>query len=327
LNVRLNVRSHDLLSIRVRSLAARARSDALRRVSDRLRRELLPSLSPGLMQFGQYWPHEHASECYSRPIAPDRSGPDAGSPFAVPPRELWAHYCTSAESFLASGREDCEMMSSLLARSGAPIEHAERILELGCAGGRMLRWLTHLAPQTQLWGLDIWSSAILWCQEHLSPPCYFATNTTVPHLPFEDRSFDLVYCGSVFTHLDDLAETWFLELHRILRPGARLYFSVNDLHAVRVFDGDADEDAYPRYHERTGGKHNWDVFVAACAQRPDYQRFRNGEAYMLAMGRSISAHVMWDSEVLARRLDYGFRTCSITPEAYGHQTAVLLERV
>jgi SAM-dependent methyltransferase len=320
------VRSRDLLPIRVRSLAARAKSHALRGVSDRLRRELLPSLSPGLMQFGQYWPHEHASECYSRPLAPDRSGANAGSPFAVPPRELWAHYCTSAESFLASGREDCERMSSLLAHSGAPIENAERILELGCAGGRMLRWLTEL-PDAQLWGVDIWSSAILWCQDHLSPPCHFATTTMVPHLPFEDRSFGLVYCGSVFTHLDDLAEAWFLELHRILRPGGRLYFSVNDHNAVRVFDGDADRDAYPRYYERTGGKHSWDAFVTACSQHADYRRFREGDAYMVTMGRSMSAHVMWDSEELTRRLSYGFRSCSVTPEAYGHQTAVLLERI
>ncbi len=279
------------------------------------------------MQFGQYWPHEYNSDSYSRPIAPDRSSADPSSPLPVPPREFWAGYCTSVESFLASGREDCETMSNLLAESGAAIEGAGRILELGCAGGRMLRWLTHLAPETQLWGTDIWSSAILWCQDHLSPPCYFATNTAVPHLPFEDRSFGLVYCGSVSTHLDDLAETWFLELHRILRPGGRLYFSVNDHNAVRVFDGHADPDAYPRYYERGGGKHNWDAWIEMIAQHPDYQRFRSGNAYMVTMGRSMSAHVMWDSEALCRRLAYGYAKCSITPEAYGHQTAILLERI
>lgn len=305
---------------------SRARAAAGRQVTERLRNQL-PGLAPELMQFAQYWPHEPGADCYSRPIKPDRSSVDPSSSLPVPPQEFWANYCTSAESFLASGREDCETMSGLLAASGAPIEDAKRILELGCAGGRMLRWLTHLAPETQLWGVDIWSSAILWCQDHLSPPCYFAANTMVPHLPFEDRSFGLVYCGSVFTHLDDLAETWFLELHRILRPGGRLYFSVNDRHAVRVFDGHASQDAYPGYYERTGGKHNWDVFVAANEQRPDYQRFRAGDAYMVTMGRSMTAHVMWDSEELCRRLAYGYKVCSITPESYGHQTTILLERI
>jgi len=307
------------------SMSARLRTAAGQRVTDRLRRRL-PSLAPGLMQFAQYWPHEYRADCYSRPAAPDRSGTDPSSPLPVPPRDFWADYCTSAESFLASGREDCETMSRLLAESGAAIEDAGRILELGCAGGRILRWLTHLTPEIQLWGTDIWASAIVWCQDHLSPPCYFATNTIVPHLPFEDRSFGLVYCGSVFTHLDDLAEAWFLELHRILRPGGRLYFSINDRHAVDIFDGHGDPEAYERYYERTGGKQYWDAFVAANTPRPDYQRFRRGEAYMVTMGRSMSAHVMWDSEALCRRLDYGYKLCSITPEAYGHQSAVLLER-
>lgn len=305
---------------------ARLKAAVGRRVTGQLRNQL-PPLAGELMQFAQYWPHDYRAACYSRPLAPDTSSADPSSPLPVPPRELWASYCTSAESFLASGREDVETMSRLLAESGAPIEQAGRILELGCAGGRMLRWLTPLAPEVQLWGTDIWSTAILWCQDHLSPPCYFATNTMVPHLPFEDRSFGLVYCGSVFTHLDDLAETWFLELHRILRPGGRLYFSINDHHAVEIFDGKGDPEAYPRYYERTGGKEHWDWFVQTSTPRPDYQRFRRGEAYMVTMGRSMTAHVMWDSETLCRRLDYGYRKCAITPAAYGHQTTVLLERV
>lgn len=308
-----------------RATYARLKAAAARRVVGQLR-DQLPPLAAGLMQFGQYWPHEYRAESYSRPIMPNTSSAHPSSPVPVPPQELWASYCTSADSFLASGCEDCETMSRLLAESNAPIEQAGRILELGCAGGRMLRWLTHLAPDVQLWGTDIWSSAILWCQDHLSPPCYFATNTVAPHLPFEDRSFGLVYCGSVFTHLDDLAEAWFLELHRILRPGGRLYFSINDRHAVRVFDGDADPVAYARYYERTGGKENWDWFVDMCQRHADYQRFRRGDAYMVTIGRSMSAHVMWDAEALCRRLGYGYSTCSITPEAYGHQTTVLLER-
>jgi SAM-dependent methyltransferase len=299
---------------------------AVGKARDQLRRQL-PHLAPSLMQLGQYWPHEHTAQSFSRPTVPGQSPADVPGSLPVPPREFWANYCTSAESFLESGREDVETMSRLLLESGAAIDEAARVLELGCAGGRMLRWLTPLASTTQLWGTDIWSSAILWCQDHLTPPCHFATNTMAPHLPFEDRSFGLVYCGSVFTHLDDLAETWFLEIHRILRPGGRLCFSINDRHALRVFAGEADPDRYPSYYERTGGKENWDAFVASIEVQPDFQRFRRGDAYMFTLGRSMSAHVMWDSDALCRRLEYGYRKCSVTPEAYGHQTLVVLERI
>jgi SAM-dependent methyltransferase len=286
--------------------------------------EVAPQAAPALMQFAHYWAHDPGSSTYARPVTPVAGG---GGKLPVPPRDYWAYYCTTAESYLASGEEDVAVMRRLLANSGAPAEEAGRILELGCAGGRMIRHLTDLPPAVQVWGCDIWASAILWCQDHLSPPFWFAVNTMAPHLPFEDRSFGLVYCGSLFTHIDDLAETWFLELRRILRPGGRLYFSVNDRHAQAIFDGRGDPAAYPRYWERSGGKAAWDVYVEAFERVPGYGRLRDGDAYMVTKGRSLDAQVMWDADVLCERLAYGWRCCSVTPEGYGHQTVILLERL
>ena len=197
---------------------------------------------------------------------------------------------------------DFEAMRKILAASGAPIENSGRILDLGCAGGRMIRHLADLVSHMEVWGCDIWADAIMWCQENLSPPFWFATTTVVPHLPFEDRSFGLVYCGSLFTHIDDLADAWFLELHRIIRPGGRLVFSINDRHAVSVFSGDADPAAYARYWERTGGREVWDGFTGRISTDPDYQRFRDGDAWMVSMGRDGMSHVMWDADALCRRL-------------------------
>ena len=48
---------------------------------------------------------------------------------------------------------------------------------------------------------------------------------------------------------------------------------------------------------------------------------------MITMGRSTTSHVMWDADALCRRLEYGFRKVAVTPESYGHQTTVLLERI
>jgi SAM-dependent methyltransferase len=300
------------------------KSAAEPRFTAQLRRSL-PGVAAGLQRLGLYCPYDPGASAYSRP-AEGILG--AGLPLPVPPRGLWADYCTSAESYLASGREDCETMRRILGADGTCIQDAGRILDLGCAGGRMIRHLADVAGQAQVWGCDIWAEAITWCQANLAPPFWFATTTVVPHLPFEDRSFGLVYCGSLFTHIDDLAEAWFLELHRILRPGGWLYFSVNDRHAIEVFDGKADSAAYAQYHERTGGRDIWDAFVAACSVDPDYQRFRHGEAWMAALGRNGNmAHVMWDADVLARHLGYGYRLRSVNPESYGHQTTVLLERI
>jgi SAM-dependent methyltransferase len=286
---------------------------------------LMRAVAPELMQYSLYWPHDRGVGSYSRPVW--GSMPKGADGLPVPPRELWAYYCTSEDSFLASGREDCEAMAKILADSGTTLADAGVILDLGCAGGRMIRHIPAIAPKATIWGADIWSSAILWCQDHLCPPCSFAVTTMSAHLPFEDRSFGLVYCGSLFTHIDDLAEAWFAELHRVLRPGGRLYFSINDQHAVRIFEGEGDPAAYARYYERTRGKANWDSFVAKLSRDPAYQRFRRGEAYMFTMGRSMGADVMWNTEVLCQRLSWGYRRLSVNPHSYGHQSTVLLERI
>ena len=69
---------------------------------------------------------------------------------------------------------------------------------------------------------------------NLTPEFHFITNTTEPHLPFEDKHFDLVYCGSVFTHIMDLPDAWFLELRRVVKRGGLLYITVNDKHSAEV---------------------------------------------------------------------------------------------
>jgi SAM-dependent methyltransferase len=191
-------------------------------------------------------------------------------------------------------------MRRLLLESEAQIGQLGRILELGVAGGRLIRHLVDIAPQQEIWGVDVWSSAILWCKEHLSPPFFFATTTVMPHLPFEDRSFGLVFAGSVWTHLGDLAEAWALEVHRVLRPGGRLYFTINDRSAVKIFEGGGIAEHRARYLERVK-PNNWSGWLKLLDGHSGYQRFVRGDAQMVTMGRSTEAHVMWDVDYLLKR--------------------------
>src|SRR6266851_2869045 len=124
----------------------------------------------------------------------------------MPPQDLWAGYGTTAEYFLNSGNVDVDRMKKILDSSGFRIQDGNRVLDLGCASGRMMRWFDDFADRCEVWGVDISARHVIWCQEHLSPPFNFATVTTAPHLPFEDGYFDLIYCGSVFTHIADLAD-------------------------------------------------------------------------------------------------------------------------
>jgi SAM-dependent methyltransferase len=300
------------------------KEQARRAIIHRLQR-MLPDVAPDMQLVRQHYPHAHGAGSFSRPTGVGTVAV-IDSDLPMPPPELWADYCTTSESWLDSGRLDVATMRRLLADTGTPIEAMGRVLEVGSATGRMIRWLEDIAAAgVEVWGVDIWSTATLWCQDNLAPTFRFATTTTIPHLPFPDQHFDLVYGGSLFTHIDDLAEAWFLEMHRVLAPGGRLYFSINDRHAVDLFEGNGNPDDYAAFYERTGGQHAWDAFVAIVQANEDYQRFLRQDAYMFTMGTTMK-HVMWDTDVLTQRLAWGFDTQAITPQGYGHQTTVLLAK-
>ncbi|WP_051222155.1 class I SAM-dependent methyltransferase [Conexibacter woesei] len=302
------------------SIKDQARNVAIERL-----RKLLPQAAPELELLGQNFPHGFTRDSWSRPLPLGAIPTDGDLP--LPPEELWAYYCTGAESWLDSGRRDVATMRDELTASGAPIEEMGRVLEVGSASGRMIRHLEDVAlGGVEVWGVDIWSTAVLWCQDNLSPRFRFATTTLIPHLPFPDGHFDLIYGGSLFTHIDDLAEAWFLEMHRVLAPGGRLYFSINDHSSVEIFEGRGPADRYEEFYERTGGQAEWESFVRLIQGNADYQRFRRREAYMFTQGKMMR-HVMWDTDVLTRRLDWGYKPHSITPMGYGHQSTVLLEAV
>ena len=175
---------------------------------------------------------------------PDPSPLDNGIP--IPPAELWQRWGHSAEQYLETGRTDVDVMLGLLETTGATTQQFRHVLDLGCAEGRMLRFFPR-AHDSELWGVDISAERISWAQTHLPDPFRFAVVTTAPHLPFEDNRFDLVYGLSVFTHISDLADAWFLEVLRILRPGGLVYLTIHDEHTVDLLlgrYGDVDEHAY-----------------------------------------------------------------------------------
>lgn len=91
------------------------------------------------------------------------------------------------------------------------------VLDFGCGAGRTLRHFASEAQVGEFWGCDIDAPSIAWLQENLDPPFRATPSGTLPPLPFDGNSFDLVYCVSVFSHLADEWAAWLLELRRVLR--------------------------------------------------------------------------------------------------------------
>jgi ubiquinone/menaquinone biosynthesis C-methylase UbiE len=220
----------------------------------------------------------------------------------MPPPELWLGY-----NYPEHGKTHVTAMLEILHASHFDFRPGDRVLDFGCGAGRMLRHLHELANTCELWGVDISAEHIFWCKRHLSPPFRFATTTKVPHLPFEDRSFRFIYCGSVFTHIDDLADAWLLELRRILTPDGRLYVTIHDNRTIELIDG---------------GRAQWLNWVRT---RPVYRQFKDS-LDMMAIGRDNESQVFYDRDYFSRMVSQSFDVLSVSPEAYFYQTAFLLGR-
>lgn len=247
------------------------------------------------------WIPHRAGEDFSLPNTAGRTyEPEA--PLPVPPRELWLGY-----NYLNHGKTHVDRMLDIARTSGFDFRPGDRILDFGCGAGRMIRHLQPLAETCEIWGTDISASHILWCKRNLSPPFHFATTTKVPHLPFEDRSFRFIYCGSVFTHIDDLADAWLLEMRRILAPGGRLYATIHDNHTMSLLEK---------------GEGKW---LGWLREKPVYQQSK--ESFdMFTVGRGADSQVFYDQAYFRKMVGDAFEVVSVTPEAYFYQTAFLLER-
>jgi ubiquinone/menaquinone biosynthesis C-methylase UbiE len=267
----------------------------------------------------KFYPYEKGCRHYILPKVRHEL-PKNESDLPIPPQEFWLGYGKTPEQYLALGRKHIGKMKEILEASAFSLGEASRVLDFGCGSGIMMRWLYDFARAGEVWGVDLVGDLIVWCQQHLSPPFKFVTTTSYPHLPFEDHYFDLIYAGSVFTHISDLAEAWLLELKRIVRPGGRLYLTVQDNTTVRKFltDNRPREERHPVF-----------CHLEAFEQKT---HFTASDFAMFAINRAPGpgfpgqAQVFYDIDYLQQHWGNYVEIISIHPEAYGFQTAILIKK-
>jgi ubiquinone/menaquinone biosynthesis C-methylase UbiE len=253
-----------------------------------------------------YSPYRGFADSYCLPQNSDDFDGVCSQGLPVPPEWLRFGYRTS-EAYLQTGKTDIDAMLDL-----CPLDDAQRILDFGCGSGRMIRWLKDEAVAREIWGTDIIADYLLWCQQHLSPPFHFVLATILPHLPFEDRHFDLIYAGSVFTHLDDLASAWLLELRRVLSDDGKLYITLHDENTIKLLDNEYKNHASAR------------SFKAKKA----YGEYSRGDFGMFSLGRRTGSQVFYNMAYFRRMAEQlKLEVVLVEPGAYRYQTGVVLKRV
>ena len=157
-------------------------------------------------------------------------------------------YQGNSDHYFAVGQSalQCVKLAMLAAGKG----NLERILDLPCGYGRVLRVLKAAFPEAHLTACDILKDGVDFCaKEFGATPVY--GQEELANLQIEG-DFDLIWCGSLLTHLN--ADRWagFIEFfNSLLAPNGLLVFTTHGRWvAQRIRSG---ENLYGLESEKLGG--------------------------------------------------------------------------
>jgi ubiquinone/menaquinone biosynthesis C-methylase UbiE len=128
----------------------------------------------------------------------------------------------SGDAALQHGFDIYRLFKSLYETHSGPLDGSTRVLDFGCGWGRVIRFFLREVDPENLWGIDVSDDAIAACQQ-TNRWATFATSPRFAPSLLPDRTFDLVYAYSVFSHLSERChETWIADFERILKPNGLL---------------------------------------------------------------------------------------------------------
>jgi len=134
------------------------------------------------------------------------------------------YYGSDHFSYWASGLLDARMLIDTAREMQVPLG---TYLDLGCASGRVTRHTALEVQEMKTYGCDINRLHVEWCNRFLPPQVTTFQNTSIPSLPMESNSVDIVSAYSVFTHIEAMETSWLMELRRILRPGGIAWITLH----------------------------------------------------------------------------------------------------
>jgi SAM-dependent methyltransferase len=158
---------------------------------------------------------------------------DASSP--IPPLSLRSIVAAPEEEiFLSTGGKDiATFMSLFIKHRTSSADRPVRVFDFGCGCGRLSRFL-NTARAIEAYASDINKDHVEWCASNLRQVTT-KVNGAVPPLPFEDRSFDLAYSLSIFTHLEEhVASAWLGDLSRVLATGGILILTTHGIPTLKI---------------------------------------------------------------------------------------------
>jgi hypothetical protein len=146
---------------------------------------------------------------------------------AISPKDgmiRWPPFGGGREQYFALGEEAVQIIQSTIRAVGA--DDPRTILDLPSGHGRVMRMLRAAFPEARLTACDIDHEAVNFCVETFgAEPVYSSMQS---HAIPPEKEFDLIWCGSLLTHLDAERFVEFLELFESrLSPGGLVVFTTS----------------------------------------------------------------------------------------------------
>lgn len=153
-----------------------------------------------------------------------------------PPSELMRNTSglTDNRDFAAHG---CDILAALQLASPRPLSGFEHVLDFGVGVGRLARMFKGFHGRYT--GVDVDARHVEWVSSSLD---FASAVTSAPRrpLPFEARQFDCVISISVFTHMNEEDQFFYLsELARLAAPGTLLFLTVHGERTLRRAETEA----------------------------------------------------------------------------------------
>ena len=123
--------------------------------------------------------------------------------------------------FFYTGRQEAAQLLTDLETLGLPDSYG-RVLDMGCGAGRVTHALAERFDEVV--GYDISPTMLELAREDAADNERFVLNESNDLSPFDDESFDLVYCSRVLQHVDqEDVKRYLLEMTRVLAPRGTLF--------------------------------------------------------------------------------------------------------
>jgi Methylase involved in ubiquinone/menaquinone biosynthesis len=142
------------------------------------------------------------------------------------------HRAFDEASYIRNGQTIAQALADALNGVGVELWNLD-VLDFACGPGRVIREFQTHARGCRMYGSDIDAEAIAWAQAHLADVASFSINAAAAPSSFAANQFDVIYCVSLFTHLDERAQDeWLREMARILKPGGVFVTTTHGRHAL-----------------------------------------------------------------------------------------------